>query len=55
MKRPLIVLGLILHVFASCSKSTPESSKEMVLWYDNPASDVWLDGLLLDFQNGAVL
>ena len=43
----LILLSLILLASVSCSKSTPESSREMVLWYDNPAGDVWLDGLFI--------
>ena len=47
MKRTLFLLSLILLAFASCSKSTPESSREMVLWYDKPAGDVWLDGLFI--------
>ena len=47
MKRTLILLSLILLASVSCSKSTPESSREMVLWYDNPAGDVWLDGLFI--------
>ena len=34
--------------FSDCStqKKSPES-KEMVLWYDKPAGDVWLDGLFI--------
>ena len=47
MKRTLFLLSLILLAFASCSKSAPESSREMVLWYDKPAGDVWLDGLFI--------
>ncbi|MBR5671362.1 MAG: glycoside hydrolase family 95 protein [Bacteroidales bacterium] len=43
----LILLSLILLASVSCSKSTPESSREMVLWYDNPAGEVWLDGLFI--------
>ena len=38
---------LILPLFVSCSESTPQSSREMVLWYDQPAGDVWLDGLFI--------
>ena len=47
MKRTLFLLSLILLAFVSCSKSAPESSREMVLWYDKPAGDVWLDGLFI--------
>ncbi len=38
---------LILPLFVSCSESAPGSSREMVLWYDQPAGDVWLDGLFI--------
>jgi len=37
----------MLSAFVSCSKSTPESSGEMVLWYDEPTGNVWLDGLFI--------
>ena len=47
MKRIPLLLCLILAAFVSCSKSTPESSREMVLWYDEPAGEVWLDGLFI--------
>ena len=47
MKRVLFLSCLILAAFVSCSKSTPQSSREMVLWYDQPAGDVWLDGLFI--------
>ena len=47
MKKTLFLGCLILSAIASCSKSTPESSREMVLWYDEPAGDVWLDGLFI--------
>ena len=47
MKKRLFLFFLILSAFVSCSRSTPESSREMVLWYDEPAGDVWLDGLLI--------
>ena len=43
----MFLFCLILSAFVSCSRSTPESSREMVLWYDEPAGDVWLDGLLI--------
>ena len=47
MKRILSLFCLILPVLVSCSGPAPESSREMVLWYDEPAGDVWLDGLLI--------
>ena len=47
MKRILFLSCLILSAFVSCSKSAPESSREMVLWYDEPAGEVWLDGLFI--------
>ena len=47
MKKRLLPFCLILSAFVSCSRSAPESSREMVLWYDEPAGDVWLDGLLI--------
>ena len=47
MKRTLFLFCLALSALISCSKSTPESSREMVLWYDEPAGDVWLDGLFI--------
>jgi alpha-L-fucosidase 2 len=47
MKKRLFLFFLILSAFVSCSRSTPESSREMVLWYDEPAGDAWLDGLLI--------
>ena len=47
MKRIPFLLCLLMAVFVSCTQSVPESSREMVLWYDQPAGDVWLDGLLI--------
>ena len=47
MRRIVPFFCLILIGFVSCSKSAPESSREMVLWYDQPAGEVWLDGLLI--------
>ena len=47
MKKRLFLFCLILTAFVSCSRSTADSSREMVLWYDEPAGDVWLDGLLI--------
>jgi alpha-L-fucosidase 2 len=47
MKKRLFLFCLLLVAFVSCTQSAPESSREMVLWYDAPAGDVWLDGLLI--------
>ena len=47
MKRIPFLFLLILCAFVSCSGPAPQSSREMVLWYDEPAGDVWLDGLLI--------
>ncbi len=47
MKRIPFLLCLIVSAFVSCSAPAPESSREMVLWYDRPAGEVWLDGLLI--------
>ena len=47
MRKPLFLLSLIVFTLVSCSHSTPKSSREMVLWYDQPAGDVWLDGLFI--------
>ena len=47
MKKILFVLCLLSCTFVSCIQSTSESSREMVLWYDQPAGEVWLDGLLI--------
>ena len=47
MKRNPLLFFLILSAFVSCAQKAPESSREMVLWYDQPAGEVWLDGLLI--------
>ena len=47
MKRVLFLLSLVLPVFVSCSRSSSGSGRDMVLWYDQPAGEVWLDGLLI--------
>ena len=47
MKKTLLFCCLILAACVSCSRSAADSSREMVLWYDQPAGDVWLDGLLI--------
>ncbi len=45
MKR--ILHCLILTALISCSQSVTPSSREMVLWYNEPAGEVWLDGLFI--------
>ena len=47
MKKSFFLCCLILTACLSCSPSAPQSSREMVLWYDQPAGEVWLDGLLI--------
>ncbi|MBQ2103733.1 MAG: glycoside hydrolase family 95 protein [Bacteroidales bacterium] len=47
MKRILFLLCVAAATLVSCSESTPKSSREMVLWYNEPAGDVWLDGLFI--------
>ena len=47
MKKTLFLCCLILAACVSCSQSATDSSREMVLWYDQPAGDVWLDGLFI--------
>ena len=47
MKKALLLCCLVLAACVSCSPSATDSSREMVLWYDQPAGDVWLDGLLV--------
>ena len=42
-----ILFCLVLAAFVSCSQSVPPSSREMVLWYNEPAGEVWLDGLFI--------
>jgi alpha-L-fucosidase 2 len=49
MKTLVIDLVAVLLMYSSCStavKLHPEA-KEMVLWYDKPAENVWLDGLFI--------
>jgi len=41
------LLCLFLTAIVSCSKPASPSSREMVLWYDEPAGEVWLDGLFI--------
>ena len=38
---------LIPVAFYSCSANSSDDSKEMVVWYDKPAGDTWLDGLFI--------
>ena len=47
MRRILSLFCAVLIACVSCCKSAPESSREMVLWYDQPAGEVWLDGLFI--------
>lgn len=47
MKKSLLLSVLVLPLLISCADKTPESSREMVLWYDQPAGEVWLDGLFI--------
>ena len=44
-----VVLIIILTLTASCSSfsKNPSESKEMVVWYNKPADNVWLDGLFI--------
>lgn len=46
-KQLLLILALALPLFHSCADKAPVSSREMVLWYDQPAGNVWLDGLFV--------
>ena len=47
LKKSLLLLVLLLPALFSCKEKAPASSREMVLWYDQPAGEVWLDGLLI--------
>lgn len=47
MKKFFPLFFLVLLFSVSCAEKAPVSSREMVLWYDQPAGDVWLDGLLI--------
>ncbi len=47
MRRIVLLFCAVLIACVSCCKSAPESSREMVLWYDQPAGEVWLDGLFI--------
>lgn len=38
---------LIPFAYYSCSAASSGDSKEMVVWYDKPAGDAWLDGLFI--------
>jgi len=44
-----VVFMAILALNASCSSfmQKPSDTKEMVLWYNKPAENVWLDGLFI--------
>jgi alpha-L-fucosidase 2 len=38
---------LILFTIYSCSTRSPQEAKRMVVWYNKPAGDAWLDGLFI--------
>lgn len=42
-----VFIGLTLLSSCSVSSTKDAGSKEMVLWYDKPAGNVWLDGLFI--------
>ena len=44
-----VVLMAVIIPLTSCSNSTQKSPAEkgMVIWYNKPAGDVWLDGLFI--------
>jgi len=44
-----VLLAAVTILFSGCSKSKQKSpeSKEMVLWYNKPAENVWFDGLFI--------
>lgn len=47
----IVLFGLLAFpiLFSACSTQSQQKteSKEMVLWYDKPAGNVWLDGLFI--------
>ena len=45
----IIMLIVFLLIQASCSSSNQKNpeTKEMILWYNKPAGNVWLDGLFI--------
>ncbi len=54
-----VVLATAAILISACSSKDAEKipeEKEMVLWYNNPAGDVWLDGLFIGngFMGGNV-
>ena len=42
-----LFLLLIPIAFYSCSATSSDDSNKMVVWYDKPAGDAWLDGLFI--------
>ena len=48
-KSAFALLSVLTVLFSACSTSMQKSpeSKEMVLWYNKPAENVWLDGLFI--------
>ena len=48
-KSAFLVLLVFTLMVSACTKTEPKEpkSKEMVMWYDEPAGDVWLDGLFI--------
>ena len=49
-KSPAMILMFVISIIMfSCSHTEQKAveSKEMVVWYDEPAEDVWLDGLFI--------
>lgn len=49
LKAGLIVVSVILVLQTSCSDSDRKSTgnRDMVVWYNKPADNVWLDGLFI--------
>ncbi len=45
----VVAFAVIAFLFTACStpKQKSTTSKEMVLWYNRPAGNVWLDGLFI--------
>ena len=48
-KKALVILAAVLFSLSSCATSVQKSpeQKEMVVWYNKPAGNVWLDGLFI--------
>ncbi len=43
----IVFPAIILQTSCSTSPQKPPEAKEMVLWYEKPADEVWLDGLFI--------